>query len=56
MKIEIKRGGRGGVLMVVKFEKATNYEPEKDTWVPTLKEVGLIYQTLKAIVGVDKIE
>jgi hypothetical protein len=56
MKIEIRRGGRGDGLMVVKFEKASNYDPDKHEWVPKLKEVGLIYQTLKAIAGVDKIE
>jgi len=56
MKIEIRRGSRGDPLMIVKFEKASNYDLIKHEWVPKLEELGLIHQTLKAIAGVDKIE
>ena len=42
--------------MVVIFEKASNYDPEKHEWVPKLEEVGLIYQTLKGLAQVKEIE
>ena len=56
MKIEIKRGSRGNPLMVVTFEKASNYDPEKHEWVPKLEEVGLIYKTLKSLAKLEEIE
>lgn len=42
--------------MIVIFEKASNYDPEKHEWVPKLEEVGLIYQTLKGLAQVKEIE
>jgi len=56
MRIEIKRGSRGNPLMVVTFEKASNYDPEKNEWVPKLDEVGLIYKTLKSLAKVEEID
>jgi len=56
MRIEIRRGSRGNALMVVIFEKASNYEPEKHEWVPKLDEVGLIYKTLKGLAKLEEIE
>ena len=49
MKIEIKRAKSRDLLVVVTFEKDTNYDPEKHEWVPRLEEVSLINQTLKRI-------
>ena len=56
MRIEIKRGSRGNPLMVVVFEKDSNYDPEKNEWVPKLEEVGLIYKTLKSLAKLEEIE
>ena len=56
MHIEIKRGSRGNPLMVVTFEKASNYDPEKNEWVPKLDEVGLIYRTLKSLAKLEEID
>lgn len=43
-------------MMIVIFEKSSNYEPEKNEWVPKLEEVGLIYKTLKSLAKVEEIE
>lgn len=56
MRIEIKRGSRGNPIMVVIFEKTSNYDPEKHEWVPKLDEVGLIYKTLKSLAKKEEIE
>ena len=56
MRIEIKRGSRGNPLMVVTFEKASNYDPDKNEWVPKLEEVGLVYKTLKSLAKLEEIE
>jgi len=42
--------------MVVVFEKDSNYDPEKNEWVPKLEEVGLIYKTLKSLAKLEEIE
>ncbi len=42
--------------MVVIFGKASNYDPEKNRWVPKLDEVGLIYKTLKLLAKKEEIE
>lgn len=56
VRIEIKRGSRGNPMMIVVFEKSSNYDAEKHEWVPKLDEVGLIYRTLKSLAKVEKIE
>ena len=57
MRIEIKTGTKDREpLMVVVFEEASNYDPEKHEWVPKLKEVALISKTLKLLAKKDKLE
>ena len=57
MRIEIKTGTRDrNPIMVVTFEKASNYNPEKNEWVPKINEVALISKTLKLLIKKEKIE
>jgi len=57
MRIEIKTGTRDrNPIMVVTFEKASNYNPEKNEWVPKISEVALISKTLKLLIKQEKIE
>jgi hypothetical protein len=57
MRIEIKVGSRDkNPLMVVVFEKASNYDPDKHEWVPKIEEVALISKTLKLIAQKEELE
>lgn len=56
MRIEIKTGTRDiNPIMVVTFEKASNYDPEKNEWVPKISEVALNSKTLKLLIKQEKI-
>jgi hypothetical protein len=48
MKLEIREGKRG-LLLVVVFEKDTNYDPEKHEWVPRFSELRKIKDILRRI-------
>lgn len=57
MRIEIKTGTKDrSPIMVVTFEKASNYNPEKHEWVPKINEVALISKTLKLLIKKEKLE
>ena len=57
VRIEIKRGSRDdNPLMVVIFEKASNYDPETHEWCPKLEEIGLIHSTLKLLAKKEEIK
>jgi hypothetical protein len=57
MRIEIKTGTRDrSPLMIVTFEKASNYDPEKNEWIPKINEVALISKTLKLLTKKEKLE
>lgn len=48
--INIKPGSRDSKpLMIVTFKEASNYTPDTHEWVPKLKELEFITQTLKRI-------
>jgi hypothetical protein len=49
-KIDIKPGSRDSMpLMIVTFREASNYSPDKHEWVPKVKELKFLTQTLKKI-------
>jgi len=56
MRIEIKLGSKGNPLMIVIFEEASNYIPERNEWVPKIEEVALITKTLKLLAKKEKLE
>jgi hypothetical protein len=57
MRIEIKTGTKDrNPMMIVTFEKASNYDPENNTWVPKISEVALISKTLKLLIKKEKLE
>ena len=56
MRIEIKRGGKGTPLAIVTFEglPKDTFNPADFTWAPKIREVELIYQTVKKMAEFDK--
>jgi len=52
MKVEVERFFDGDLKLLVRFEPSGNFWKENLTWVPTIKEIELILQTL---LGVDVI-
>lgn len=50
MRIELKRGSKGNLLVMVIFEEASNYNLQKHEWVPKLKEIELINDALEKVV------
>lgn len=51
MKFELRKGSRDkkDLILIVVFEKDTNYDLEKHEWVPRLKEVEAIQTILETI-------
>jgi hypothetical protein len=49
MEILIRRGTKGNPIMVVKFVKDSNYDPEKNEWAPRIDEVDMIRDTLNLL-------
>lgn len=57
MRIEIKTGTKDrNPIMVVTFEEASNYNPEKNEWVPKISEVALISKTLKLLTKKEELK
>jgi len=52
MKVEVSRFQEGNLMVKVVFEPNSNFWKENLTWVPTVKEIELILQTL---LGIDVI-
>jgi len=50
MKVEIERFYDGSLKVLVRFEPNSSFWKESLTWVPTVKEIELILNTL---LGVD---
>lgn len=49
MKVEIGRFYDGDLKVLVRFESNSNFWKETLTWVPTVKEIELILNTLLGI-------
>lgn len=49
MKVEISRFYDGDLKVLVRFESNSNFWKETLTWVPTVKEIELILNTLLGI-------
>lgn len=47
MEIVLKKGRRGGVLVVVKFTEDKNFNPVRLEWVPRLKELEEIDKVVR---------
>ena len=48
IKLELKEGKAGNVLVIVKFDSnASNYYPKDNSWCPTLAELRLLEKALK---------
>jgi len=47
MKLMAKRTQRGDMLVIVKFEKTSNFDPQTLTWVPKYTELEGIIEALK---------
>ena len=54
MDIILKRGKRGGVLVVVKFKGEKNFDPVRLEWVPRLRELEEIGNTLRMALAGEK--
>ena len=52
MKVEIGRFYDGDLKVLIRFEPSSNFWKETLTWVPTIKEIELILNTL---LGIDVI-
>ena len=54
MKVEIERFPNGNLKVLVRFEPNSNFWKETLTWVPTIREIELIVETLSAINGINR--
>lgn len=52
MKVEVSRFQDGNLMIKVVFEPNSNFWKETLTWVPTIKEIELI---LNSILGIDAV-
>ena len=50
MKVEVSKFNNGNLMVKVVFEPSSNFWKESLTWVPTIKEIELILNT---ILGMD---
>lgn len=55
MKIEVSRFMDGRLKVKVVFEPNSNFWKETLTWVPTFKEIELIFLSLLGIDGLNKL-
>jgi len=51
MELFLKKAKSGDVLVVIRFQKDTNFDVEKLEWVPRLDELELINDAKKAIMS-----
>ena len=45
--MEIKEGGAGNPIIIVKFKQSSNYWLNNHSWCPTLAELEFLYKTKK---------
>jgi hypothetical protein len=54
MEISLREGTKGGYIVVVKFEKDTNFDPVKLEWVPRKSELEKIGEAVRQALGVER--
>lgn len=56
MNMELVRGGRGNLLLRIRFEEKSNFSKNDMTWVPTIKEMEDLSEALDMCLKYDKKE
>ena len=54
MRVEVSRFQDGNLMVKIVFEPSSNFWKETLTWVPTMKEIELILQTLLGMEVVNR--